>query len=147
MINVLTHIDTSWHIPKGELLGKHPHVLETLVKCLLKAPVPWEGSPALRVHPFRAVKLGGASAKPHQELCGDTELEWELSSEPGPGAHTPNTPAPWQFQVCRWRNSTGSVFFWFKIRMLGFQRPDKAGGGEGKEAVSTLLLELLCVGT
>lgn len=31
--------------------------------------------------------------------------------------------------------------------MLGFQRPDKAGGGEGKEAVSTLSLELLCIGT
>lgn len=108
----LIHLDA---FPKEQLLGKHPHVLKTLLKPQLKGPVLWEGNPAFRIHPFKPVTLGGASAEPHQECSEGAKLKWELRSA------RRHTPGPCLFsrergvQVWHPRNSRGNVFFWFKI--------------------------------
>lgn len=70
-------------------------MLTTLVKCQLKAPVLWEGSPASWIRPFGRVTLGGASARPPQERREAAGLKWELGSRavPVPLAVPAHTPA------------------------------------------------------
>lgn len=108
-----------------------------------------EGSPALGIRALGAVPLGGGVPGP-TGMLREAGLD---GAESAALAHSWRTAGPCLLPAVRGfgtgteETAQGRDFSGVRQRVLGFQRDDKVGGGEGKEAVSTLLLELLCVGT